>query len=879
MITGHFVPLSPTLSAVVSIAGEIAWKAALLCLAAAIAHLMAGRRRVLLRSAVWHACLGGLLLLPVIVMCGPRMTVAILESQAALPRLLRSVPAVESPAQIRNAEQPVPASARVEAANRQVAVVPMATQSVAPALDNTDATPAPGMITVNLRNAAVTLISAVYFLVVVVHLARLVASLRSVAALRRSGILIAGPAWQSALERWCGNLQLRAPVALRQTDRVSVPVVIGSRRPLVLLPVELAQTADPQVIDAILLHELTHVARGDYAWNLVLRVVQAIYWPHPLVWLVGRMVRHVRETACDAVCIYWMQDVRAYCGILVDVADALAERPEVVLGMAMSRSSRLSRRLARIEGSPGSVRGLLSRGGRTTLALAASGAVGVMGAVQFVPRVSATEAAPAKLTAGAQSGDDVRHSIADTTRGRAVEVADELPGEGGPEKPASGKRGEKPEAAAGTNPRVDPDSTNEYLVTVQDQDESKQVKITTVKVKRGNVPKKISVAASVTAFEPVSIHARLAGVVSKVAVAEGDRVKKGDLLFELDVPDLDVERAKYEAALAQAEATAEQGGAALEAAEASAVAAEATIKEVEADGQRAAAARSLAKKQHERMQKLFEQKSIEERILDEHTEKLAAAEADSAATSARLQSAKASLNRTRAGIRLAEADIRTAKLRVAAAKADLKRSQTLESFREIRAPIDGVVLARQIEADTYLKPEDGRSLLTLARTNVMTAVISIAEYDAPLVKRGAPATITAPALENKPLFSGKVSRIAYGIDPNTHTVSAFITVANPDDLLKPGMFAHARIDAGEIADALFVPAWGGYKMIDNHKSRSSWFRVRDRRLVHTDVVTWHRNGVQVEILEGLQEGDEVVENPPGELRDGQAVEMIPPEKK
>jgi RND family efflux transporter MFP subunit len=547
--------------------------------------------------------------------------------------------------------------------------------------------------------------------------------------------------------------------------------------------------------------------------------------------------------------------------------------------MAMSRSSRLSRRLARIERSPGSVRGLLGRGARTALALAAGGAVGVLAAVQFVPRASATEAAPASSMAGAQSRDDVPRSVADTTRDRAAEAADESPGEGGAEKPASGKRDEKPEVAGGANPRVDPDSTNQYVVTVQDKDESKRVKITTVKVKRGPLPKTISANANLRAFEPVSIHARLAGVVSKVAVAEGDRVKKGDLLFELDVPDFDVERTKSEAALAQAEATAEQAGAALEAAEASVVAAEATIKEVEADAQRAAAALSLAKKQHERMEALFKQKSIEERILDEHKEKLAAADADSAATSARMQSAKANFNRTRAGIRLAEADVRAAKLRIATAKADIKRSQRLESFREIRAPIDGVVLALQVEADTYLKPEDGRSLLTLARTNVMTAVVSIDERDAHFVQPGALATISVPALEHQPLFAGKVSRVGYVVDPVSHWVKVQITVANADDLLKPGMFANARIDAGEIADALFVPAWGGYKTIDNHKSRSAWFRVQDGRLVPTEVLTRHRNGVQVEILEGLQEGDEVVENPPAELRDGQSVELIPPEKK
>jgi RND family efflux transporter MFP subunit len=403
-----------------------------------------------------------------------------------------------------------------------------------------------------------------------------------------------------------------------------------------------------------------------------------------------------------------------------------------------------------------------------------------------------------------------------------------------------------------------------------------------VKVQRGTLPRTVLAAASLVAFDPVSIHTRTSGVVSKVAVAEGDRVKKGDVLLVIDIPDLEAERAKSEAALAQAEVVALQAMASNEAAEASVVAAEAAIQESEADVQRSAAALSLAKKQHDRMHKLFEQKAIDEALVDEQKEKLSAAEADNAATAAKVKTSKANLTRTKAGVRLAEADVQAAKLRVAAAKADLRRSQTRESFREIRAPIDGVVLARQVEADMFLKPDDGRSLLTLAQTNVLTAVAAVAENDAALVKRGAAATVTIRALGGASPFSGKVSRVPYAIDPATHTVSAFITISNRDEILKPGMFAQARIVVGEIPDVLFLPASAVIQWADTPqmKMKAECVRVVDGRAAIVRVKAGYSNGEQIEIREGLTAGSEVLDGVHfGNPADGDPVEVIPATRK
>ena len=83
---------------------------------------------------------------------------------------------------------------------------------------------------------------------------------------------------------WRIRLGIRGRVVVLESDRVSVAVVVGWLRPAVILPKGLIYEVSPASIAAVLLHELGHIRRGDYGWNLVRKVVQALYWPHPLTW-------------------------------------------------------------------------------------------------------------------------------------------------------------------------------------------------------------------------------------------------------------------------------------------------------------------------------------------------------------------------------------------------------------------------------------------------------------------------------------------------------------------------------------------------------------------------------------------------------------------
>jgi RND family efflux transporter MFP subunit len=319
---------------------SVALRATLLMLAALAVHGILGRGRPLVRSVIWNACLLGLLLLPV--------------SAAAFPRLRLAAP--QGPISVGSL--PAPSN-----------------------LPSPDLIPAPAPHPGRDWSAAIFL---AYGAVVAILMARLALSLLAVERLRRASPAVPEPRWVQALDRWQGRLGLARRVWLARSPRISVPVVVGWRRPAIVLPETLVESASAATIDAVLLHELAHVRRGDYAWNVLLRLVQALYWPHPLVWLIGRLIAGVREQACDDLCVAWLGGATAYCATLLEVTAGLFRRPRESLGLAMTRSTKLGRRLASLARSPGAPRCMLRAPARGAIVVAVLAAFGLLGSVTLV---------------------------------------------------------------------------------------------------------------------------------------------------------------------------------------------------------------------------------------------------------------------------------------------------------------------------------------------------------------------------------------------------------------------------------------------------------------------------------------------------------------
>lgn len=198
-------------------------------------------------------------------------------------------------------------------------------------------------------------IVAIYLLIAGALMARLAIGIAGGTRLRRTSQLVTDGALLSALARHTQALGMRITPAIAHCARVAVPTVVGVVRPMILLPLSATTGMTPEQIEYLVLHELAHIRRYDHIVNLIQRLIEALMFYHPVVWLLSRQIRIEREHCCDDMVVRLGGDARHYAESLLAAA-ALAQgqrAPSAVptLG-ATGKASHLRRRIARILGEP-----------------------------------------------------------------------------------------------------------------------------------------------------------------------------------------------------------------------------------------------------------------------------------------------------------------------------------------------------------------------------------------------------------------------------------------------------------------------------------------------------------------------------------------------
>ncbi len=140
------------------------------------------------------------------------------------------------------------------------------------------------------------------------------------------------------------RLALTRPIRYLQSRRITVPMVIGWFKPVVLVPVSAITGLPPQQLDALILHELAHIARLDAFANVAQVAVETILFYHPAVWWVGRQVRAEREHCCDDIAASACGDVTTYVEALISLE---AGRETPVLSLA-ANGGKLKHRVRRL---------------------------------------------------------------------------------------------------------------------------------------------------------------------------------------------------------------------------------------------------------------------------------------------------------------------------------------------------------------------------------------------------------------------------------------------------------------------------------------------------------------------------------------------------
>ena len=200
-------------------------------------------------------------------------------------------------------------------------------------------------------------IPIVYLLGVFLMCGRLVLAVWGGKRLRRDALVSDEPAIVAAIRQAASQLRMRHVPVVAFAHRVSSPVVLGVLRPIVLLPTTLMPGLTPDQFRAILAHEFAHIRRYDHVILVMQRLVEALLFFHPAVWLVSRQIRIERERCCDDAVVTTGTRRVTYVESLVRVAElrllSLGKDLSGTASLAAVRDpSQLRRRIARLVGEP-----------------------------------------------------------------------------------------------------------------------------------------------------------------------------------------------------------------------------------------------------------------------------------------------------------------------------------------------------------------------------------------------------------------------------------------------------------------------------------------------------------------------------------------------
>ncbi|MFY2763182.1 M56 family metallopeptidase [Arenimonas sp. MALMAid1274] len=155
------------------------------------------------------------------------------------------------------------------------------------------------------------------------------------------------PAWQARLDALAARFALPRQVALRVVDGIDGPMAARVFRPVVLVPAALLARMPPDLLEALLAHELAHIKRHDYLVNLAQSAIEALLFYHPVVWWLSRRIRIERELVADDLAARALGDPRRLARALDHLSEFNAPAPHLAPaahgGNLMSRIQRLVR--------------------------------------------------------------------------------------------------------------------------------------------------------------------------------------------------------------------------------------------------------------------------------------------------------------------------------------------------------------------------------------------------------------------------------------------------------------------------------------------------------------------------------------------------------
>ena len=356
--------------------------------------------------------------------------------------------------------------------------------------------------------------------------------------------------------------------------------------------------------------------------------------------------------------------------------------------------------------------------------------------------------------------------------------------------------------------------------------------VAVAKVTRQDLSSTLNIASEFLPNQEVTVYAKVSGYIRKLDVNWGTRVRQGQLLAVLDIPELQQQVQQDEAAARRSEQD---------------------VSRAKEELSRAESVYNVAHLTYSRLADV--QKTRPELVAQQEID---VAQGKDLEASAGVSSAKDSLAASDEAL--------------IGAKAALERDKAMYSYSRITAPFDGVVT----EIDAYtgaLLPagtssnKGDQALCHLAEDRVLRLVIPVPESAVPDIRSGTSVEVRVPVLAK--VFQGIVARVSDQVDLSTRTMHAEIDVPNANFVIVPGMYAEASLVLKEKHGALAVPV----QALDRQEGRVTVFAVdKSNKIEERQVQTGIETPNLVEVVSGLDENDLVVVGNRSQLRAGTTIQ-------
>jgi RND family efflux transporter MFP subunit len=352
-----------------------------------------------------------------------------------------------------------------------------------------------------------------------------------------------------------------------------------------------------------------------------------------------------------------------------------------------------------------------------------------------------------------------------------------------------------------------------------------------VMVRRGTIDNTITLSGEFHPFQVVDIHSKVAGFLKSIFADVGDRVRSGQVIAILEIPELKAELQSADASVRHATDAIERARSELEG-----------VK----------SAHEAFHSAYSRLKQASEARAglIAEQEIDDSQAKDKEAEAQ---------------------VSNAQAALSEALSQLAIAEANQKQMSALSDYSNITVPFNGVITKRY--ADTGALIQAGTSsntqtmpIVRLAETDKLRLVLPVPESAVPRVQLGTTVKVRVPAMNR--IFSGIVARYADALDPETRTMHTEIDVKNPDNALVDGMYAEADIVLDKKDSVLTLPM----QAVTRNGADAMVLVVNAKNQLEQRQIKLGLEGTeQVEVLSGLKERDLVLISGSGQFRPGDKI--------